>query len=153
MPVPIICLDEHLRHFTQRFRELLSKPQYQYFVTVLLGLMLCEGARTLRGLVRQIADGPSLAGLSRNLSEAPWQATAVAEQWLRHFRETMQPVVATEQEQQGQGQPKLRGRGIPPVVTGYLIGDDEGVAQAQGEKDGGTGSAPFDDPGQASARS
>ncbi len=49
MPVPIICLDEHLRYFTQRFRELLSKPQYQYFVTVLLGLMLGEGARTLRG--------------------------------------------------------------------------------------------------------
>jgi len=39
MPVPIICLDEHLRHFAQRFRTLLSKPQYQYFVTVLLGLM------------------------------------------------------------------------------------------------------------------
>jgi hypothetical protein len=90
MPVPIICLDEHLRHFAQRFRKLLSKPQYQYFVTVLLGLMLCEGARTLRGLVRQIADGPSLAGLSRFLSEAPWEATVVAEQWLRHFREMMQ---------------------------------------------------------------
>src|SRR3989475_6421736 len=77
MPVPIICLDEHLRHFSERYRRLLSKPQYQYFVTVLLGLMLCEGARTLRGLLHQIADGPSLAGLSRFLSEAPWEAPAV----------------------------------------------------------------------------
>src|SRR5260221_539670 len=47
MPVPIICLDEMLHHFAQRFREHLSKPQYQHFVTVLLGLMLCESTRTL----------------------------------------------------------------------------------------------------------
>jgi hypothetical protein len=115
MPVPILCLDEHLRYFTQRFRELLSKPQYQYFVTVLLGLMLCEGACTLRGLLRQMADGPSLTGLSRDLAEAPWETTAVAEQWLRHFRETMQPEVAAEQQRQRQGQPKRRGRPRAPV--------------------------------------
>lgn len=78
MPMPIICLDEALQHFAQQFRGLLCKPQYQYFVTVLLGLMLCEGARTLRGLLRQIAAGPSLAGLSRFLSEAPWEAAAVS---------------------------------------------------------------------------
>jgi hypothetical protein len=47
MPVPIICLDEHLRQFAHRFRQELSQPQYQYFVTVLLGLMLCEGRRKL----------------------------------------------------------------------------------------------------------
>jgi hypothetical protein len=39
MPVPIICLDEEVRHFAQRFRKVFSKPQYQHFVTVLLGLM------------------------------------------------------------------------------------------------------------------
>ncbi len=79
MPVPIICLDEQVRHFAERFRQGLSKPQYQYFVTVLLGLMECEGRRTLRGLVRQVAAGPSLAGLSRFLSEAPWEAAGLAE--------------------------------------------------------------------------
>ena len=42
MPVPIICLDEDVRHFAQRFQKLFSKPQFQYLVTVLLGLMLCE---------------------------------------------------------------------------------------------------------------
>src|SRR5260221_14618510 len=71
MPVPIICLDEQLRQFAERFRQELSKPQYQYFVTVLLGLMLCEGTRTLRGLLRHIAAGPSLAELSLFLSQAP----------------------------------------------------------------------------------
>jgi len=32
MPQPIICLDEEVRHFAERFRPLYSKPQYQYFV-------------------------------------------------------------------------------------------------------------------------
>ena len=76
MPVPILCLDELLRHFAERFRDKLSKPQYQYFVIVLLGLMLCEGARTLSGLLHQIADSASLAGLSRFFSQAPWEAAA-----------------------------------------------------------------------------
>ena len=46
MPVPIICLDEALHHFAERFRKQFSKPQYQYLVTVLLGLMECKGRRT-----------------------------------------------------------------------------------------------------------
>ena len=84
MPVPILCLDEALQHFAERFSKLFSKPQYQHFVTVLLGLMQCEGNRTLTGQLRQIAEQPSLAGLSRFLSEAPWEAAAVADRWLVH---------------------------------------------------------------------
>jgi hypothetical protein len=109
MPVPIICLDEYLQQFAERFRHELSKPQYQYFVIVLLGLMLCEGRRTLQGLLRQIADGPSLAGLSRFLAQAPWQAAAIVDCWLRHFREEMQPLVEAEQQRHRQAQPKRRG--------------------------------------------
>jgi hypothetical protein len=108
-------------------------------VTVLLGLMLCEGARTLRGLVRQIAAGPSLAGLSRFLSEAPWDPTAVAQQWLEHFRATMQPMVTAEHERQRQAHPKLRGRPPTPVVTGYLIGDDSTIEKRKGKKMQGLG--------------
>jgi len=139
MPVPIICLDETLHHFAQRFSEQLSKPQYQHFVTVLLGLMLCEGTRTLSGLVRQIAAGPSVAGPSRFLSEAPWEAAAVAERWLKHFRELMQPQVAAELQRQRQGQQKRRGRPKPPVVTGYLIGDDSTMHKPKGKKMEGLG--------------
>jgi hypothetical protein len=139
MPVPIICLDEALHHFAERFSEQLSKPQYQHFVTVLLGLMLCEGTRTLSGLVRQIADGPSLAALSRFLSEAPWEAAALAEQWLKHFRETMQPQVVAEQQRQHQEQAKRRGRPKAPVVTGYLIGDDSTMHKRKGKKMAGLG--------------
>jgi hypothetical protein len=139
MPVPIICLDEEVRYFAQRFQKLFSKPQYQYLVTVLLGLMECEGRRTLSDLVRQIGAGPSLAGLSRFLSEAPWEAAAVAEHWLRHFREEMQPCVAAELQRQRQEQAKHRGRPKQPVVTGYLIGDDSTMHKPKGKKMQGLG--------------
>ncbi len=130
----IICLDEDVRYFAERFREVFSKPQYQYFVTVLLGLMLCEGTRTLSGLLRQIADSPSLAGLSRFLSEAPWEEAAVVESWLRHFREEIQPQVAAELQRERQMQPKRRGRPKAPVVTGYLIGDDSTMHKRKAKK-------------------
>ena len=139
MPVPIICLDEDVRYFAERFREGFSKPQYQHFVTVLLGLMLCEGTRTLSGLLQQIADSPSLAGLSRFLSEAPWEEAAVVESWLRHFREEMQPQVAAELQRERQMQPKRRGRPKAPVVTGYLIGDDSTIEKRKGKKMEGLG--------------
>src|SRR5258708_38435673 len=139
MPVPIICLDEMLHHFAQRFREHLSKPQYQHFVTVLLGLMLCESARTLSGLLRWIANGPSLAGLSRFLSGAPWETGALVERWLRHFREMMQPQVAAEQQRQRQGQAKHRGRPKQPVVTGYVTLDDSTMHKPKGKKMEGLG--------------
>src|SRR6266581_518396 len=139
MPVPVICLDEDVRYFAERFREVFSKPQYQHFVTVLLGLMLCEGTRTLSGLLRQIADSPSLAGLSRFLSEAPWEEAAVVESWLRHFREEMQPQVAAELQREHQMQPKRRGRPKAPVVTGYLIGDDSTIEKRKGKKMEGLG--------------
>ncbi len=139
MPVPIICLDEEVRYFAERFQKLFSKPQYQYFVTVLLGLMESEGGRNLSGLLRQIGAGASLAGLSRFLSEAPWEAAAVAEHWLRHFREEMQPCVAAELQQQCQEQAKRRGHPKQPVVTGYLIGDDSTMHKPKGKKMQGLG--------------
>src|SRR6266516_3869683 len=139
MPVPIICLDEDVRYFAERFREVFSKPQYQYFVTVLLGLMLCEGTRTLSGLLQQIAESPSLAGLSRFLSEAPWEEAAVAESWLRHFREELQPQVEAELQRARQMQSKQRGRPKAPVVTGYLIGDDSTIEKRKGKKMEGLG--------------
>src|ERR1700694_1537022 len=139
MPIPIICLDEQLRQFAERFRQKLSKPQYQYLVIVLLGLLLCEGRRTLRGLLHQVADGASLAGLSRFLAPAPWQATTMVGCWLKHFREPMQPLVEAELQRQRQAHPKGRGRPKAPVVTGYLIGDDSTIEKRKGKKMEGLG--------------
>ena len=139
MPVPIICLDDELCHFVQRYRSLLSKPQYQYFVIVLLGLMLCEGRRTLLGLLRQVAERTSLSGLSRFLGQAPWDARAVGQQWLSDFRVKMQSVVEAEHARQGRTQPKRRGRPKHPLVTGYLIGDDSTMHKPKGKQMEGLG--------------
>lgn len=98
MYVPMTCLDESLRHFGEWFREQFPKPQYQYFVTVLLELMECERRRTLSGLLREVGEHPSLAGLSRFLSEAPWHEKHLVDQWLMHFRQEMEPLVEAEQQ-------------------------------------------------------
>jgi DDE superfamily endonuclease len=139
MPQPIICLDEEVCHFAERFRSLFSKPQYQYFVTVLLGLMECEGRRTLCGVLREVGQSPSLSGLSRFLSDAPWSQEAVVASWQRHFRAEMQPLVEAQWEQQRQQQPKRRGRPKQPLVTGYVIGDDSTMSKPKGRKMEGLG--------------
>jgi hypothetical protein len=118
MPVPMICLDDEMRQFAERFREQFSKPQYQHFVIVLLGLMLCEGRRTLSGLLEEVGEQGSLAGLSRFLSEAPWSQEELAAGWLRHFRQEMQFAVEAERHRQERLQPKRRGRPKQPLVTG-----------------------------------
>src|SRR5258708_13031672 len=59
MPVPIVCLDDEVRHFAERFGGLFTKPQYQYFVTVLLALIESEGRQPLPRLLPDLPDHPS----------------------------------------------------------------------------------------------
>jgi DDE superfamily endonuclease len=139
MPIPIVCLDARVRQWTEPFRGCLSKPQYQHFVTVLLGFILCQEGRTLSGLARPIAGGPSVASLSRFLAQAPWEPTRLVQTWLRRFRAQMTPLVEAEHERHRQTRPRRRGRPPEPVVTGYLIGDDSTVAKPKGAKMAGLG--------------
>jgi DDE superfamily endonuclease len=139
MPIPIVCLDARIRQWTEQFRPCLSKPQYQHLVTVLLGFILCQEGRTLSGLARPIADGPSVASLSRFLAQAPWQPTRLVQTWQRRFREQMEPLVQAERTRQQEERPRRRGRPPEPVVTGYLIGDDSTVAKPKGQKMAGLG--------------
>ncbi len=71
MRVPIICMDGRLRHFAATFRPCFSKPQHRYFEIVLLALLLCQEAKTLTGLARQVVAQATLSGLSRFLALAP----------------------------------------------------------------------------------
>ncbi len=96
--------------------------------------MLCEGRRTLVGLLRRVGESPSLAGLSRFLSESPWQGNEIVESWLKHFREEMQPLVEAERQRQRMQQPKRPGRRKRPLVIGYLIGDDSTMHKPKGKK-------------------
>jgi len=139
MPIPIVCLDARVRQWASSFAACFSKPQYQHFVTVLLGLLLCQEARTLTGLRRQIAGGPSIASLSRFLARAPWDEAAVARAWRVRFDRQVAPVVQAERERQRQTRPRRVGRPKAPLVTGYLSGDDSTVAKPKGTTMEGVG--------------
>src|SRR5437763_4064887 len=139
MPGPIVCLDARVRQWLETFRPCLSKPQYQHVVTVLLGLLRCQETRTLSGVLRGVAGGPSLASVSRFLARAPWRPAALVQTWLGRFRTQMEPLVQAERERQRQARPPRRGRPPEPLVTGYLIGDDSTVAKPKGKKMQGLG--------------
>lgn len=69
---PTICLDARFGQYLLRFRQCFSKPQYKYFETILLELMLCQRASSLSGVLGQVEGRASLSGSSRFLSSAPW---------------------------------------------------------------------------------
>ncbi|HEY1353495.1 MAG TPA: hypothetical protein VGF67_28125 [Ktedonobacteraceae bacterium] len=135
----MICLDAEVRQCAERFRSAFSKPQEESFVTVLLGLLECEGRRTLSGIMSKVAQPPSLSGWSRFFAESPWMAQALVTIWLERIRNEMEPLVEAEREQQRQVQPKRRGRPQDPLVTGYLIGDASTMRKPKGRKMAGLG--------------
>jgi hypothetical protein len=100
MSIPIICLDARLRQFCETFRTCFSQPQFKYLATALLALMLCQETPALTGLLRQVADGQSVSGLSRFLSQSPWSAAEVAEAWVEQLHEQMVGPVKAEHERQ-----------------------------------------------------
>ncbi len=139
MPVPIVCLDARVRQWAACFSQCFSKPQFQHFVTVLLGLLLCQDTRTLTSLRRHVAGGPSIASLSRFIARSPWDEEAVVRAWLARFQTQVLPVVQAEREQQRQTRPPQVGRPKEPFVTGDLIGDDSTLAKPKGKRMEGVG--------------
>jgi hypothetical protein len=67
----MLCLEKDVCHDAKRFGAVFSKPHSQSVVTVLLGLMECNGMRTLSGLRHEGGQALSLSGLNRCFSEAP----------------------------------------------------------------------------------
>ena len=134
MPKPIVCLSEQLRQYLEVFRPCFSRRQWNYFVTILLGLIECEERRTMTGLLRVVGERISLYGLSRFLSKWPWSAAHVAQTWIDRFREQMKPQVQAEHARLRAVQPKSIGRPRATVVTGYLIFDDSVHAKPKGKK-------------------
>jgi len=139
MPIPIVCLDPRLRQFLAAFRSCFSKPQFTYFETVVFALLLCYESRTLSGLLRQVAERRSLAGLSRFLARAPWAEEEVAATWRARFEVAVRPRVAQAHRQQRAARPQQLGRPRATVVTGYLIGDDSTLAKPKGKRMEGVG--------------
>ncbi|MBE7474083.1 MAG: transposase [Anaerolineales bacterium] len=139
MPKPIVCLSVALCQFAEVFRPCFSQRQWKYFVIVLLGLIECEGRRTLSGLLSTVGEKVSVCGLSRFFSRWQWSPTELAQRWLTRFREQMQPQVAAEHQRQQAQRAKRRGRYRATVVTGYLIGDDSVYVKPKGRQMNGLG--------------
>ncbi len=139
MRVPIICMAQRLRQFAASFHSCFSKPQRRYFETVLLALLLCQEAHTLRGLLRQVLARITLSGLSRFLGKAPWSSAEVAKTWRKRFDAQVAPLVQAEHARQHAARPSRPGRPSASVVTGYLIGDDSTMQKVRGKKMAGLG--------------
>jgi hypothetical protein len=139
MRVPIVCVDARVRQYAQTFVDCFSRPQFQHFVIVLVGLLLCQGKRTLTGLLSCVAVRSSLASLSRFVSEAPWSSSEVATTWKKRFDRALAPKVAQHHAQHRAAQPRRVGRPKASVVTGYLIGDDSTCHKMRGKKMEGIG--------------
>src|SRR4051794_12633172 len=134
MPTPIICADALVCQFAQVFRPCFSKPQFQYFVTVLLALLLCLEAKTLAALHRSVVAERAYCGFSRFLARAPWQPARVTATATTHFRQQLAPPVQAEAARQRAARPRRRGRPAVALVIGYLIGDDSTLPKPKGVK-------------------
>jgi hypothetical protein len=133
----MVLVDQFSRIKWITFRLTKSK----YFVTILLGLMLCQSSQTLSGLLQQLGNGVSLSGTSHFMGQAPWSAEALADNWQQQFCREMTNQVTAAHAQLRARRKKKRGRGRPKktVVTGYLIGDDSTMTKLRGKKMGGLG--------------
>lgn len=139
MPLPIICASVALCQFALTFDAVFTKPQWKYFVTVLLALIQSEDRRTLTGLLRKVLAQFSLAGLSRFFARAPWSETDLGRLWLARFRQQLEPVIQAEHQRQRTQRAKRRGRSKVTSVTGYLIYDDSTHLKRRGRKMKGLG--------------
>jgi hypothetical protein len=124
MAQPVIVQESSLRQFSAALVSVFSLPQWKYFVTVLLGLLHCDGSRTLSGVLRQVACAVTLSGLSRFLSEAPWSAQALTLARQRRFNQQVAAAVDQTHAEQRAERPLRPGRPARTVVTGYLVMDD-----------------------------
>lgn len=127
MPIPIVLLEPLICHYAEAFRRLFSRPQFQHFVTVLLGLLARPERRNLRGLLQPTAGTRSLSAVSRFLSEAPWEARELARAWVTRFRRQLLPLIQAERQRLRARRPRQRGRPPQPRVPAFVIFDDSTI--------------------------
>lgn len=130
----IINQDATLRNYLEAFRSIFSAPQWKYFETILMGLLHCDGSKTLSGIMRQVAVVVTMSGLSRFLISSAWSVAALEEVRYRQFCAQVQPRIEQAHREQKEERVRRRGRPQPTVVTGYLIMDDSTHAKRYYQK-------------------
>jgi SRSO17 transposase len=141
MRVPLECIDQHLSAYLELFRDCFSKPQYRYFVIILLGIILFQGNGTVSNIIDQVGTQVTLQGASHFLGLSPWSSSQVSQVWQEQFRAELAPIVelAHRRQRARQRKQKRKGRRQKTVVTGYLIGDDSVMEKLRGKKMEGLG--------------
>ncbi len=84
----IIIQDATLRNYLEAFGSKFSAPQWKYFVTVLMGLLHCDGSKTLSGILRQVAVVVTMSGHSRLLISSAWSVVALEQVRYQQSRES-----------------------------------------------------------------
>jgi hypothetical protein len=130
----IINQDATLRNYQEAFRSKFSAPQWKYFETILMGLLHCDGSKTLSGILRQVAVVVTMSGLSRFLISPAWSVAALEQVRYRQFQAQVQPLIVQAHREQKSRRARRRGRPQPTVVTGYLIMDDSTHAKRYYQK-------------------
>ncbi len=120
----IINQEATLRNYLEAFQPKFRAKQWMYFVTVLMGLLHCDGSKTLSGMLRQVAVMVSVSGLSRFLISPAWSVAGLEEVRYRQYQAQVQPRVKQAHQEQKEKRSKQKGRPPATVVTGYLIMDD-----------------------------
>jgi hypothetical protein len=110
----LFCLASSFLGNAIAFRGKLNATQWKYFVTVLMGLVHCEGSKTLSGMLQKVAVAVTISGLSRFLISPAWSAAESEKIRCQQFVQQVQPMVAQAR----------RGRPRPTMATGYLILDE-----------------------------
>lgn len=107
MEIPIVSGTPNFDHFLEPFKQYFSNPQYRNLTHYLLGLVLCEGKRTLTRLSRSHAICESYNRLHHFISESPWAEDEVNNERIQIMKQHVESMAAKTHE---------------PI--GFFIGDD-----------------------------
>ncbi len=80
MEIPIIPTTNTIGDYLSMFKHYFSQPQYRNFTHYILGLIMCEGKRTISHLSRSQAHHKDYNRLHNFVSTAPWDDYAVNQQ-------------------------------------------------------------------------
>lgn len=120
MAQPVIVQDATLRQFARAVGAAFSLPQWKCFVTVLVGLLHCDAAHTLSGILRHVAISATVSGLSRFLRSTAWSVEALTVARQKRFNAQIAVEVAEEHAHVSAQRPRRAGRPRKTVVTGFF---------------------------------
>ena len=127
MFIPVTGLPDSLAEYLNNYTNILSEPQQQHFQTYVVGLMICEGKRTITNINATLLPGERKddTSVSRFANQYKWSEDEVEQRRVALARQE----ITTWLDNREGGRP----------VTAYLIFDDS-THEKTGEQIAGVGS-------------